>query len=236
MGGNVAALCLGFLLSTLPCPRAETSPCPSGWAGTSCKDFSCDGRSQGSYPDPSVCHMYYTCVDGYQAPFHMSCGPAGWLAFSHVTQKCEWPQDVPGCGPSPFGILGVSTFVNPDDPHLVEVATDDGNVIQVQGDKTEEGAATSVESLTQTTAGGDETTVGFSPDSALVDTVVTSSGVSMTFVWTDDKVYVTASAQNSSFELNVQVDLEPSTLSTGSPMSEVHGTAAPVSMTLHKLD
>ncbi|XP_078617027.1 uncharacterized protein LOC144885137 [Branchiostoma floridae x Branchiostoma japonicum] len=225
MGGNAAALCLGFLLSVLPCPWAEVSQCPSGWTGPSCKDFSCDGRSQGSYPDPSVCHMYYTCVDGYQSPVHQSCGPAGWLAFSQVTQNCEWPQDVPGCGPSPFGILGVSTFVNPDDPLLVEVATDDGNVIQAQGDKTEEGAATSVESLTQTTPGGDETTVGFSPDSALVDTVVTSSGVSMTFTWTDDKVYVTASAQNSSFELNVQVDLEPSDMPTGPTLSEVHGTA-----------
>ncbi|XP_078696445.1 uncharacterized protein LOC144924759 [Branchiostoma floridae x Branchiostoma belcheri] len=227
MDGNAAvyALCLGFLLSVLPCPYAEDPQCPPGWTGPSCKDFSCDGRSQGSYRDPSECHMYYTCVDGYPTPLHQSCGPAGWLAFSQVTHNCEWPQDVPGCGPSPFGLLGVSTFLNPDDPLLVEVATDDGNIIQVQGDKTDEGAATSMESLTQTTAGGDQTTVGFSPDSALVDTVVTSSGVSMTFVWTDDKVFVTASAQNSSFELNVQVDLEPGDLSPVSPLSEVHEAA-----------
>ncbi|XP_035699610.1 uncharacterized protein LOC118432188 [Branchiostoma floridae] len=42
----------------------------------------------------------------------------------------------------------------------------------------------------------------------------------MTFTWTDDRVYVTASAQNSSFELNVVVDLEPSDVSAGTPSSE----------------
>ncbi|XP_066299036.1 uncharacterized protein [Branchiostoma lanceolatum] len=114
-------------------------------------------------------------------------------------------------------IPGVTIFVNPDDPHLVAEVTGDGKVIQVQGDKTEDGDATSVESLTKTTSCGDQTIVGFSPDSALVDTVVTSSGVSMTFTWIDDKVFVTASAKNASFELNVLVDLEPSDLSTGTP-------------------
>ncbi|XP_019641247.1 PREDICTED: uncharacterized protein LOC109482846 [Branchiostoma belcheri] len=123
-------------------------------------------------------------------------------------------------------IVGVSTFLNPLDPVLVEVATDGGSVIQVQGNKTDEGTATSVESLTQTTAGGDETTVGFDPDSALVTTVVTSSGVTMTFTWTNDKVFVTASAQNSSFELNVQVRLEPGDSSPGSTLPEVNGTVS----------
>ncbi|XP_078700242.1 chondroitin proteoglycan 2-like isoform X2 [Branchiostoma floridae x Branchiostoma belcheri] len=67
--------------------------------------FSCDGRAEGLYSDPSDCSMYYHCATGHP-PYHRPCAPGGTV-FDEQDQICDWPENVaPPCGtetmPPPF--------------------------------------------------------------------------------------------------------------------------------------
>ncbi|CAH1253577.1 FCGBP [Branchiostoma lanceolatum] len=71
--------------------------CADGWEGNTCQLFTCDGRAPGRYRNPADCGSYYECVTGH--PLYLrDCAP-GNVAYSTVTDRCEWSWEVPGCEP-----------------------------------------------------------------------------------------------------------------------------------------
>jgi hypothetical protein len=77
--------------------QAPTTAPPAG-------PFNCDGRPEGLYPNPESCFSFYYCVTGHPNAYLENCPSAGDVVtvYNPSTQRCDWPENVPGCGaPAP---------------------------------------------------------------------------------------------------------------------------------------
>lgn len=103
----------------------------------------------------------------------------------------------------------VVLHTSPADPAIVTITTPEGDTLTALGAKTEDGVATSVDTLVFNDQSGNQSITTINSNNNLPERVTSSDGTSVMFVWNDelDSVQVTGVSSNGDTQATINVDL-----------------------------
>ena len=108
---------------------------------------------------------------------------------------------------------------NPADPSIVTLTTPEGESLTVLGNKNEDGIATAVNALVYIDEFGNRSTTTINPNNGLTDTVTSSDGTRVSFLWSDDlsTIQVTVVSSDGQIQATVNVNLLDTNTSNNVP-------------------